>query len=202
MKLQRVIRFTLFLAAQALLLGGVAYVTEECVSIAVNDKSYVSPNLNRIGYGEALQSVAPGDVVGDKQTITINRNHGLSEWFVNGPYGLEHGFTLNEPPQSAIRNPQSAIPLRLALQVSEGWRAVASDDGKLVTLRGPNDEAVEYGKLVARDKLERSIPARVAVAFAVALSGDALLVGAPGDAVGANTSRGSVYAYSHWRSQG
>lgn len=88
--------------------------------------------------------------------------------------------------------------MRLALQVSNGWRAVASDDGKLVTLRGPNDEVVKYDKLVAHDKLGRNIPARLAVAFAVALSGDTLLAGAPCDAVGPNTGRGSVYAYSRW----
>ncbi|MGE3434176.1 MAG: putative Ig domain-containing protein, partial [Blastocatellales bacterium] len=52
----------------------------------------------------------------------------------------------------------------LALQVSAGWRAVASDDGKLVTLRGPNDQAIEYGKLVVRDNLGRNIPARLTVA--------------------------------------
>jgi hypothetical protein len=75
-----------------------AYVTEEGVSIAVNDASYVSLSLPRLGYGEALQAVAPGEVYVDKQTISITREGGLREWYFNGPDGLEHGFTLNEPP--------------------------------------------------------------------------------------------------------
>ena len=137
-----------------------AYVTEEGVSIAVNDETYVSLSLHGIGYGEALQAVGPGEVYADKQTINLRRYSGLREWYVNGPDGLEQGFTLSEPP--GVR--QSGAPLRLALQVSAGWRAVADEDGKLVTLRGPHDEAVEYGKLVVRDSLGRNIPARLTVA--------------------------------------
>src|SRR5262245_20596643 len=119
-----------------------AYVTEEGVSIAVNDKAIVSLNLHGLGYGVALQAVAPGQVSGDKQMINVTREGGLREWCLNGPDGLEHGFTLAEPP--GFR--QQRAPLRLVLRVSKGWRAVASADGKAVTLRGA-DTAVEYGKL-------------------------------------------------------
>jgi uncharacterized protein (TIGR03437 family) len=139
-----------------------AYVTEDGVSIAINDTTYVSLSLHSLGYGETLQGVATGEVNGDKQTITINRSSSLREWFVNGPDGLEHGFTLSEPPGGAGARQQGA-PLRLAMQVSEGWRAVASDDGKRVTLRGAG-AVVEYGKLVVRDHLGRNIPARLTVA--------------------------------------
>ena len=51
--------------------------------------------------------------------------------------------------------------MRLALQVSAGWRPVASEDGKLVTLSGTDGQAVEYGKLVVNDSLGRNIPARL-----------------------------------------
>jgi hypothetical protein len=205
-----------------------AYVTEEGVSIAINDRSYVSLSLRSLGYGEALQAIGPGEASANKQTISLTRYGGLREWYVNGPEGLEHGFTLSEAPGAR----QKGAPLRLALQVSEGWRAVASDDGKLVTLRGAGDLAVEYGKLVVRDSLGRNIPARLTVAdeqvvieaedhdatypltidplftlqqrllaadgtsgdylgYAVALSGDTALVGAPYD----NQSRGSAYVF-------
>ncbi|MGE0127290.1 MAG: putative Ig domain-containing protein [Blastocatellales bacterium] len=145
-----------------------AYVTEEGVSLVVGqdgilshkEAAIVSLHLRGIGYGDAMQSVAPGEVTGDKQTINIARNSGVREWFVNSPEGLEHGFTLSEP----LGARRQGEPLRLALQVSAGWRAVASDDGKLVTLRGPNDQAIEYGKLVVRDNLGRNIPARLTVA--------------------------------------
>jgi len=135
-----------------------AYVTEAGVSIAVNDVTYVSLNLHSIGYGAALHAVAPGEVSGDKQTISIMREGGLREWYVNGPDGLEHGFTLSEPPGAR----QAGTPLRLAFQVSAGWLAVASDDGKAVTLRGAGT-AVDYGKLVVSDSLGRNLPARLTV---------------------------------------
>jgi len=138
-----------------------AYVTEAGVSIAVNDETYVSLSLHSLGYGAALRAIGPGEVSGDKQTINLTREGGVREWYVNGADGLEHGFTLSEPPPGAR---QKGLPLRLALQVSAGWRAVASEDGKRVILRGAGDEAVEYGKLVVRDHLGRNIPARLTVA--------------------------------------
>ena len=137
-----------------------AYVTEEGVSIALNDKTYVSLSLHSLGYGHAVQSVAPGEVSGDNQTINITREDGVREWYVNGPEGLEHGFTLSEPPGVQSQG----APLRLTMQVSKGWRAVAGEDGQRVILRGGDDRAVEYGKLVVLDSQGRNIPARLTVA--------------------------------------
>ncbi|MGH9847650.1 MAG: hypothetical protein ACREEM_53855, partial [Blastocatellia bacterium] len=134
-----------------------AYVTEAGVSLsvrgAVNDETFVSLHPHSLGYGAALHGVAPGEVSGDKQSITIKRDK-VNEWFVNTADGLEHGFTLAEPPGARFKE----LPLRLALQVSEGWRAVAGEDGQFVTLRGAGDAAVEYGKLSVHDKLGRYIP--------------------------------------------
>src|SRR5262245_13597692 len=137
-----------------------AYVTEEGVSIALNNKTYVSLSLHSLGYGHALRSVAPGEVSGDNQTINITREDGVREWYVNGPEGLEHGFTLSEPPGVQSQG----APLRLTMQVSKGWRAVAGEDGQRVILRGGDDRAVEYGKLVVLDSQGRNIPARLTVA--------------------------------------
>jgi len=204
------------------------------VSIAVNDRSYVSLSLHSLGYGAALRAVGPGEVSGDKQPIHLRRGGGVREWYVNGPDGLEHGFTLSEPPPGAR---QQGVPLRLALEVSAGWHAVASEDGKRVTLRGAGDEAVEYGKLVVRDKLGRNIPARLTAAgeqvvievedseaaypltidplftlqqqllaadgaagdylgYAVALSGDTVVVGAQQNKIGTNVNQGSAYVFA------
>ena len=136
-----------------------AYITEAGVSIAVNDESYVSLSLHGLGYGAALQAAAPGEVSGDKQMINLTREGGVREWYINGPEGLEQGFTLSEPPGER----QTGVPLRLALEVSEGWRAVAREDGQQVTLRSADGQVVEYGKLAVRDHLGRNVPARLAV---------------------------------------
>ncbi len=137
-----------------------AYVTEEGVTIAVNDKSYVSLRLQSLGYGNTLKSVAAGEVSGGEQTINLVRDGGVREWYVNGPDGLEHGFTLSEPP--GMR--QQGVPLRLALQVGTGWRAQANQTGESVTLRGPDDQTIEYSKLVVHDNQRHTIPARLTVA--------------------------------------
>ena len=124
-----------------------AYVTETGVSIAVNPTEYVSLSLHSLGYGDALRAVAPGIVSGDKQSIQIERPGGVREWFVNGPAGLEHGFTLSE----RVGARPAEVPLRLALQVSKGWQAMADAEGGSVTLQNGAGQTVEYGKLSVRD---------------------------------------------------
>jgi len=136
-----------------------AYVTEAGVSLAVNPQSYVSLRLTEFGYGASLRPAVPGEVSGEGQTITIRRD-GLREWFVNSREGLEHGFTLSQPP--GVR--QQGAPLRLALQVDEGWCAMADEGGEFVTLRGAGDAAVEYGKLAVHDARGVKIPGRLTVA--------------------------------------
>ncbi|MFN0121582.1 MAG: putative Ig domain-containing protein [Blastocatellia bacterium] len=136
-----------------------AYVTETGVSVVVNDQSHVSLSLHALGYGSATRAVAPGQVSGEKQTINIDRDGGVREWFVNGPEGLKHGFTLREPPGT-----REGMPLRLVMQAGAGWRAVAGADGGQITLHGPEGQAIEYGKLVVRDNEGRNIPARLLAA--------------------------------------
>lgn len=136
-----------------------AYITEAGVSIAVNDNSYVSLSLHSLGYGPALQAVAQGEVSGDKQTINLTRGGGVSEWYINGPDGLEQGFTLAQAPGAR----QAGVPLRLVLQVSEGWHAVASEDGQRVMLRNADGQEIHYSKLIVRDQMGHNIPARLTV---------------------------------------
>ena len=146
-----------------------AYVTEAGVNIAINDesKSSLSLSLHSFGYGSDLQPVGSGEVSGTGQTIQVRRTGILQEWYVNGPDGLEQGFTLSDPPKYVVP-PQggTTYPLRVALKVSDGWQAVAGDDDKQVDLRGPGGQTVQYGKLVVRDKPGRNIPARLTVANA------------------------------------
>jgi hypothetical protein len=119
-----------------------AYVTEAGVSIAIDNesKSSVSLSLHGIGYGAVLQPVGPGEVSGAGQTIQVQRDGNLHEWFVNGPDGLEQGFTLSEPPRYVVPPSGGTVatippeggttyPLRLALQVSDGWHADLREDG-------------------------------------------------------------------------
>ncbi len=136
-----------------------AYVTADGVSIALQDQSYVSLNLRGIGYGADLHDVAAGAVSGAQQTITIERG-AVREWYVNGAAGLEQGFTLNAPPTG---EKQAGARLRLALQLSAGWRAVAAADGQRVSVLNASGALLEYGKLAAWDAQGQVLPAALTV---------------------------------------
>ena len=53
--------------------------------------------LRAYGYGEALRPVAGAEPQAEANRIVYRRGM-LSEWYVNGPLGLEQGFTLDAPP--------------------------------------------------------------------------------------------------------
>ena len=53
--------------------------------------------LRSIGYGDELRPVAAAAPTATKNRVEYRRG-GLTEWYVNGPLGLEQGFTLAAPP--------------------------------------------------------------------------------------------------------
>src|SRR5690606_29168481 len=86
------------------------------------------------------------------------------EWFVNGPEGLEQGFTIAEPPAG-----EGALVLELRL---EG--AKAKPRGQELVLETPTGRRLAYGKLAAWDARGKPLAAQLAVADSgrVALSVD------------------------------
>jgi hypothetical protein len=102
------------------------------------------------GYGSSLRglaAVAP--------TASANRvlyHHGpLSEWYANGPLGLEQGFTLTARPAG-----RRTGPLTLALALSGNARAVLSRDLRAVTFSHAGS-SVSYRGLVATDARGRTL---------------------------------------------
>lgn len=63
--------------------------------------------LSAWGYGETLQRVERVAPSATANRVEYPRG-ALSEWYVNGPQGLEQGFTIQNP-NSPIPNPQSPI---------------------------------------------------------------------------------------------
>ena len=77
----------------------------------------------------------------------------LEEWFVNSPFGLEHGFTLNQPPRGDRQQ-----PVVLALDVSGDLVPRVDADGLGVSYRTQQDESLfAYRGLVAFDSTGRSL---------------------------------------------
>jgi FG-GAP repeat/IPT/TIG domain len=109
--------------------------------------------LRAFGYGDALapvRAVRPG-VSG----AYVSYRHGeVTEWYRNGPAGLEQGFTVRAPRPGTV-----AGPLTLALNVSGEWRARLSRSGRSVVFARGGAPALHYSGLSARDARGRSLHA-------------------------------------------
>ncbi|MCA2972336.1 MAG: FG-GAP repeat protein, partial [Acidobacteriaceae bacterium] len=84
------------------------------------------------------------------------RRQGITEWFENGPEGLEHGFTIPERPRGA--GGELLLQLRqrgdLVAELDSGGRGVSYKTAQ----GGP---ALRYRKLVVSDATGRTLPARM-----------------------------------------
>lgn len=117
--------------------------------------------LMELGYGGNRQTVSAGQLQRDGQRAEIVRGGlGLTEWFVNSPDGLEHGFTLLERPVNPV---ESDGPLTLTLAISGDLDACSQPDGQSLHLSDPETGStiLTYDKLQVWDADERALPARM-----------------------------------------
>jgi FG-GAP repeat len=97
--------------------------------------------LSAYGHGNALRPVGPAAPRASANRVRYAHG-GLTEWYANGPLGIEQGFDLAARPGAA------AGPLTLSLALSGNLAARLRDDSVLLTGRGA---ALRYGGLVATD---------------------------------------------------
>jgi hypothetical protein len=124
------------------------------VTIA-SDGAELGLRLRGLGRGARVHPLDP--VLPRATANRVEYAHaGVSEWYANGPLGLQHGFTLEDRPAGA-----SGERLVLALQLS-GTLSPRLDDGDLVLLSvgGP---LLRYRGLTAVDAGGRTLPARLAL---------------------------------------
>jgi len=132
--------------------------------------------LNGYGYGDHLEKVGKAAPQSRGNRVEYQRGP-LVEWYVNGPAGLEQGFTISEPPASkpsghGIRDTghgaSNSSPLTIALQVGGDLAATADSpaDGqggtraKALTLRdGRGQTVLRYTGLAAHDADGRTLVA-------------------------------------------
>jgi hypothetical protein len=80
--------------------------------------------------------------------------HGVEAWFVNGPSGLEQGWTIH-------RRPPGEGELRVALALAGDLRTTISADGRSAVLAPPQGgELLRYACLAAYDAHGRALAAR------------------------------------------
>jgi phosphodiesterase/alkaline phosphatase D-like protein len=107
-------------------------------------------SLREMGYGGSL--VAVGQVAPHrlKPNRVLYQHAGLSEWYANGPLGLEQGFTIARAPSG-----RSTGALTLSLALSGNARASVRSSGQSITLRGAGGPELRYSGLSATDALGR-----------------------------------------------
>jgi len=102
-------------------------------------------SLRSAGYGTSLRAV--GDAT---PRVSANRvlyaRAGLEEWYVNGPLGIEQGFTLPRAPSGP-----SSGTLTLAMTLSGDIHPSVDPTGQSITLAGAAGPSLRYGALVATD---------------------------------------------------
>ena len=135
--------------------------------------------LRSYGYDKALQPVPAVVPRGSSNRVEYRRG-ALTEWYVNGPFGLEQGFTLNQRPDRpiapalasfgvvniAIDRQQSIIggslsqPLTIALALSGNLTATVDQGRTGLTLTGKDGKAeLRYTGLAARDSTGKELRA-------------------------------------------
>ena len=118
-----------------------------------HDDSRIGITVRAYGYGDALVPVSA-----NAPFVNLNRieyRHGrLLEWYVNGPVGLEQGFTLDRSPGDA-----AGQPLTLALAISGNLSAEIdrSKTSVILTNRAGHSQ-LRYGGLSAHDVTGNEFP--------------------------------------------
>jgi hypothetical protein len=133
--------------------------------------------LSGYGYADSVQPVAAATLTASGNRIEYERGL-LTEWYVNDERGLEQGFTLHTPPESAVANPKSEIVLDLAL--SGNLIATLNDDGQTIEFttspstsgstgspqaseQGGRVRVLCYGELAVVDAAGRQLPTRLSL---------------------------------------
>jgi hypothetical protein len=106
------------------------------------------------GEGAAVASRTP-DVHANR---AVYPHRGLSEWYANGPLGIEQGFTLRAPPR---RSADERLALTLAF--SSNARATLASGGHALTMRRRGFAPLHYGGLIATDARGRALPSRMSL---------------------------------------
>jgi RHS repeat-associated protein len=114
-------------------------------------------SLREAGYGSSLRSLGEVAPRASRNGLVYVRP-GLSEWYRNGPLGLEQGFTVGRP---LDRDASGLLTLSMAL--SGNVSASLASGGQSVTLRHAGGPSLRYTGLFARDARGRALPSSFAL---------------------------------------
>lgn len=152
-------------------------------------KAKLAMHLAAVGLDGNLRAAQPAVIHASANRVVLTRGP-LSEWYENGPLGLEQGFTIRRlPPAGSTRTPAT---LELELALGGNARALAAGASG-VSFRSPDGGRLAYSQLSALDARGRRLPSwlslsRGSLMLHVRLAGarfpvriDPLLSGAEGE---------------------
>jgi hypothetical protein len=106
--------------------------------------------LRSYGYGKALKRVESAAPEVHSNRVEYRRVN-LKEWYVNGPLGLEQGFTITQP----LRRPNTH-DFTLAITLSGNLATRLGKDGLILT---DDASSLRYSGLTATDAVGKHLPA-------------------------------------------
>ncbi len=118
--------------------------TASGVSVLAGDTE-LGLRLVGAGYGSSLRTILPSSPRAHGNRV-VYAHAGLSEWYVNGPLGLEQGFTLARPPAA-----RAAGTLTLAIGLSGNVGASLAKNRRSVELTRGGRHVLRYTGLSASD---------------------------------------------------
>jgi len=111
----------------------------------------VALSLRAVGYGASMRAI-PQVAPRGKDNRVLYSPGGLSEWYVNGPLGLEQGFTIARAPSGPVVG-----PLTLSIALAGDAHASLASRGQSITLRGLGGPMLRYGGLTVTDARGRAL---------------------------------------------
>ena len=111
----------------------------------------VGLSLRAAGYGSSLKAIGEVAPSAKNNRVTYERA-GLSEWYVNGPIGLEQGFTIPRALSGAASG-----PLTLSMALSGAVHVSPGSGGDSVILHAADGSVLHYGGVTATDASGRAL---------------------------------------------
>ncbi|MGP0101623.1 MAG: hypothetical protein ACLPUT_08390 [Solirubrobacteraceae bacterium] len=103
----------------------------------------VGLSLQAVGYGASLRALAAATPSAKANRVVYARGN-VSEWYVNGPLGVEQGFTVARAPAG-----HAAGPLTLVMAFSGDAHAALAAGGQSITFSHAGGPALRYSGLSA-----------------------------------------------------
>jgi hypothetical protein len=129
-------------------------------TVSTRAGAHASIALQAIGSGSALRAVGLAQPLAHGNRVEYSRG-GTTEWFANGPAGLEQGFTIGKAQTPADAR---SGDLTLALGLSGTLSARRGTAGGLVLATAKGGPVLRYGDLSVSDASGKTLPAHMTVA--------------------------------------